>query len=294
MDHEGCLALYILKGTIGKSRSRNGRAFHKAKEWRKWAEKFVSNTKKRIARLVRVFGKDSLEEIFGSQVTLAMMRPLRFHRLRLAKLKNPSGRDRRSDNSSGLKYRIRVPRNAREAIQFDKDNGNTLWCGAILKELEALISMNFFKKFPSSLRKARGKGFQFAPLRMIFDVKVGIRIKARLVIGGHVVNSTGHEVYASTIKSVSSRFLMTIADANDLDVMVGGIRNTYLHADTEEKVYTRAGAKFEAVGLIPEENLLEVKKALYGLPTSDNRWHAHLSQTLRETGFKLSRFDPDV
>ena len=104
MDHAGCLVLYILKGTIGKSRARNGRTFRKAREWRKWVEKFVSNTKKCIARIVSVLGKDSLEEIFGSQVTLSMMRPLRFHRIRLARLKKPSGRDRRSDNSSGLKY----------------------------------------------------------------------------------------------------------------------------------------------------------------------------------------------
>ena len=109
-------------------------------------------------RLVRVFGKDSLEEIFGYQVTLAMMRPLKFHRLRLARLKKPSGRDWRSDNSSGLKYGIRVPRNAKEAIQFDWENGNTLWRDAILKELEALMSMHVFEKFPSSLRKAKGEG----------------------------------------------------------------------------------------------------------------------------------------
>ena len=129
---------------------------------------------------------------------------------------------------------------------------------------------------------------------MIFDVKVDLRRKARLVIGGHVVDSTVHEVYVSTMKSVSARFLMTIAAANDLDVMVGDIGNAYLHADTEEKFYTRAGAEFEAVGLVPEGTLLEVKKALYGLPTSGNRWHAHMSQTLREMGFKPTRFDPDV
>ena len=71
--------------------------------------------------------------------------------------------------------------------------------------------------------KARAKGFQFAPLRMIFDVKVYLRRKARLVIGGHVVDSTGHEVYASTIKSVSDRVLMTISASNNLEVMTGDI-----------------------------------------------------------------------
>ena len=111
--------------------------------------------------------------------------------------------------------------------------------------------MNVFKKFPTYLRKSRGGGFQFAPLRMIFDVKVDLRRKYRLFIGGHVVDSTGHEVYASTMKSVSAIVLMTIAAANDLEVMVGDTGNAYLHADTEDKFYTCAGAKLEAVGLMP-------------------------------------------
>jgi len=294
LDHAGCLALYIMESPIGRSRAKNVRTFLRAKEWREWADRHISNSKKRIARLVRIYGNDSLDEITGSQVTIAMMRPLRFHRLRLARLKKPSGRDRRPDNSSGLKYGIRVPRNAKEALEFDEENGNTLWRDAILKELKALMEMEVFEKFPCSVRQARGKGFQFAPLRMIFDVKVDLRRKARLVIGGHVVDSSGHEVYASTMKSVSARVLMTIATANNLDVMVGDIGNAYLHATTEEKVYTRAGAEFAAVGLLAEGTLLEVKKALYGLPTSGNRWHAHLSQTLRDMSFKPTRFDPDV
>ena len=44
------------------------------------------------------------------------------------------------------------------------------------------MSMEVFKKSPSSLRKARAKGFQFAPLGMIFDVKVDLRRNSRLVI----------------------------------------------------------------------------------------------------------------
>ena len=45
---------------------------------------------------------------------------------------------------------------------------------------------------------------------------------------------------------------------------------------------------------MPEGILLKLVKALYGLPTIGNRWHAHLSQTLREMGFKPNRFDSDV
>ena len=43
--------------------------------------------------------------------------------------------------------------------------------------------MSVFKKLPLSLRKARAKVYQFAPLHMIFDVKVDLRRKSRLVLG---------------------------------------------------------------------------------------------------------------
>ena len=87
---------------------------------------------------------------------------------------------------------------------------------------------------------------------------------------------------------------MKITAANNLDVMTGDIGNAYLNTNTKEKMYTCAGPEFEVVGIMYEKNLLEVVKALYGLPTSGNRWHTHLSHTWREMGFKPTRFDPDV
>ena len=59
------------------------------------------------------------------------------------------------------------------------------------------MSMQVFRKLLLSLSKERAKGFQFVPLRMIFGVKVDLRRKAGLVIGGHAVDSSGHEVYTS-------------------------------------------------------------------------------------------------
>ena len=128
------------------------------------------------------------------------------------------------------------------------------------------MSMKVFKELPSSLRKARVNGFQFAPLRIIFDVKVDLIRKSILVIGGRVVDSSRHNLYASTMKSVSARILMTIAAANSLDVMPGDIDNAYLNFKKEEKMYTHASPDFEVVGIMAEGYLLEVIKALYGLP----------------------------
>ena len=55
-----------------------------------------------------------------------------------------------------MKYGIRVPRNAKETAQFDKENGNSLWANAILKEVEALMSMIVFRKLLSSTGYERG------------------------------------------------------------------------------------------------------------------------------------------
>ena len=106
---------------------------------------------------------------------------------------------------------------------------------------------------------------------MFFDVRVDLRRKARLVIGGHVINSSRHDVYVSTMKYFSDRILMTIAVANNLDLMTGDIVNAYLNANTEEKIYSCAGAEFKVLGIISEGNLLKFIKAVYGLPTS-RKW----------------------
>ena len=46
-------------------------------------------------------------------------------------------------------------------------------------------------------------GWQYAPMRMIFDVKQqDFRYKDRLVVGGHVVDSNEYTTYSSTIKCV--------------------------------------------------------------------------------------------
>ena len=42
-----------------------------------------------------------------------------------------------------------------------------------------------------------------------------------------------------------------------------------------------------------EGTFLEVIKAIYGLLTSGNSWHAQVSHTLRFMGFNTTRLDPD-
>ena len=205
-------------------------------------------------------------------------------------------RKRKATKQMEVQYGVTVPNNVDQAYELDRINGNTLWEEAIKKELDAINSYETFDYEPElSAKELKKKGYQFAPLRMIFCVKQDLRRKARLVIGGHVVDATGHEVYASVMKQISSRMLMIMAQANGQDVEVGDIGNAYLYAKTDEKIFTFCDGAFKRAGYTTKERTLAVVDgALYGLPTSGNRWHAALADTLRSMQFKPSRGDPDV
>ena len=93
VDYADDLDLLILKTRIGLRKTRKNRNSQAAKEWRERAVRFINSNNKCTTRLVRVFGKYFLEEMFGSQVTISMLRPPRFHRIRLARLKKTGGKD---------------------------------------------------------------------------------------------------------------------------------------------------------------------------------------------------------
>jgi hypothetical protein len=210
--------------------------------------------------------------------------------------KKKLSRNRRpQDKHSEFLYGVRVPRSTEHALQLDKENGNSLWADAIRKELGTIWKMGTFKPIGRQTHGEIRRTHQFAPLRMIFTVKSDLRRKARLVIGGHVVNAQDHELYASTMKGISARLLMLIASANKLDVLCGDIQSAYLYASNNLKTYVRLGKEFNVLDdSIAEGTFATVEQALYGLPTSANRWHQHLAESLRRLGFEPTRYDQDV
>jgi len=62
-----------------------------------------------------------------------------------------------------------------------------------------------FAYLEGSYKKLKSKEFQFAHLHMIFDVKQDGRCKARLVIGGHVLDSDNMDTHSSVMKAISAR-----------------------------------------------------------------------------------------
>ena len=74
---------------------------------------------------------------------------------------------------------------------------------------------------------------------------------------------------------------MFAAIHNSLKVIAADIGNAYLHAKTNEKLYTILGDDYGELS----RKVLVFNKGLYGLRSSGARFHEHLSDILRKTGF---------
>jgi len=201
------------------------------------------------------------------------------------------------------KFGIQIPESVEEAYALDKKNGNTYWHDSIQREIDSIMEKKTLY-FPSSKAEqallleqiANNPKFQFAPMWIVFDVKpISLKAKARLVIGGHVVNSDDVETFSTMMSTEGSRVLMTIADLNGYDVAVGDINTAYLYAGTQEMIWTRSIEAFTRTGHASKTGMVgRVVKAQYGLPGSGHAWWLKLSETLRDLGFTRSRGDSDI
>ena len=187
------------------------------------------------------------------------------------------------------KYGIKIPKTVHEAIKFDKENGNTLWWDAIIKEMKNV--MPAFERWEGK-ESELPPGFQKIKCHFIFDIKMGenFRRKARLVANGNETETPAALTYSSVVSRDSVRIALLIASLNELEVLACDIQNAYLTADCREKIYIIAGPEFGSL----EGSIMIIRKALYGLKSSGAAFRAHLSETLYELNYLPTKADPDV
>jgi hypothetical protein len=189
--------------------------------------------------------------------------------------------------SNTHKYGIRMPKSVKEALQIDASMGTNYWRKAIDKEMK-----NVMVAFEYVEAEDLEEDSEHIGCHMIFDIKMDLTRKARLVAGGHTTTPPPKEnTYSSVVSRDSLRIIFTIAALNGLDILAADVQNAYLCAPTTEKIHTTAGLEFgsDNVGRI-----LKIVRALYGLRSSGKCWHDHLAQVLRDLGFESSKADPDV
>ena len=216
-------------------------------------------------------------------------RTLRLQMCKEIKIRRISKNRRALKKKNRIKFGIEIPNNVRHALLLDKKNNNNAWGEAILKEMNALTKAQVWDFKPPNHKLEQG--YQFAPLTLIFDVKQeDLRRKARLVAGGHVVDSSMYESYASVVQTRTIRILETIAMNENLKFVTGDISNAFVQADTKEKIYSIAGPEFGD----KEGSIVLINKALYGLATSARQWSLALGDSIRDMGFRPTRADPDL
>ena len=106
-------------------------------------------------------------------------------------------------------------------------------------------SLNKLKCFESKQKEyLTGDEYQKTTLMMIMNVKQDLRHKCRIVAGGHLVDALHHNIYSTTVKSISVKILQVISHKANLNIMCGDIGNAYVNTFTNKKVYAIAGDEF--------------------------------------------------
>lgn len=186
------------------------------------------------------------------------------------------------------KFGIEIPTTVKRAYEIDDENGNTLWRDAIEAEMKEVRIAFRVVNGPDDI----AKNSQFMACHMIFTVKMeaNFRRKARLVAGGHMVDSLNVPTYASVVSRETVRIALTMAALNDLEVKASDIKNAFLCAPVEEVIHTQLGPEFG-----PDEGKLAViVRALYGLKSAGSSFNRHLADCMWNMGYKACKADPDL
>ena len=129
------------------------------------------------------------------------------------------------------KYGIELPKSVAAALAVDRKTGTDFWMKAIEKEMK-----NVMPAFEFRDGNIVPIGYNWIDCHMIFDVKMDLTRKARLVAGGHQTDVPSESTYSSVVSRDSVRIAFTLAALNDLDVLAADVQNAYLNAPTKERV----------------------------------------------------------
>jgi hypothetical protein len=127
-----------------------------------------------------------------------------------------------------------VPRNHAQAMELDKQNGNSKWQDAEATKKSQLMEYNTF--IGKGIGGVTPNGYKKIRCHMIYDVKHDGRQKARLVTGGHLTNHNTESVYSGVVSLHGIRLIVFLAELNALEVWGADVGNAYLEALTKEKV----------------------------------------------------------
>ena len=185
-------------------------------------------------------------------------------------------------------YGYQIPRNHEQAMELDRQNGNTFWRDAEVWELNAIDEYDAFINKGRDYRP--GPEYKKIRVHFVYACKHDGRHRARLVAGGHLTDTPIDSVYSSVVSLRGIRMLCFIGELNGLKVWATDIGSAYLESYTKEKIYIVGGPEFGD----REGCVLIISRALYGLKSSGLRWQERLADVLRDMGFFPSKAERDI
>ena len=108
-----------------------------------------------------------------------------------------------------------------EALRIDERTGTDFWGKALGLEMT-----NVMPAFEFLDDDVVPKFYKHIDCHMIFDVKMDLTRKARLVAGGHQTDPPKESTYSSVVSRDSIRIAFTLEALNDLDVLSADVQGT--------------------------------------------------------------------
>ena len=182
---------------------------------------------------------------------------------------------------------------------------------AIAAEFQQLNSRKVWRAIHSSKSASHSKHKKILPCSMFLKEKFNAhgvfeKLKARLVAGGHRTETSlysSSETSSPTVAFETLMLVLSIAAFEERDAEAIDFPGAYLYAILKEKQLMKIGPELAdiAIHVNPELEkyqqqdrsiLVEIDKALYGLPESAKLWFDHLSKFLISIGYVQSTSDP--
>ena len=123
----------------------------------------------------------------------------------------------------------------------------------------------------------------------MFDLYLGMTKEAQYMAGGHVTNVPTHMTYTSVISCDTVRIGFLVAAFNGLDILAVDIKNSFLEAPTQEKIFFYDGNEWK----YDKDRVVVVICALCVLKYSALQFRKNLAENLvNKLGFKYSLVNP--
>ena len=155
-------------------------------------------------------------------------------------------------SSAVYQFGFLIPKDYKQALQLDEQNGNSKWYDATELEMDPINEYQVFQdhgkaQYDPKSRKVSNapNGYQKIRVHLIFAVKHDGRQKARLVAGGLLTPDPIKSIYSGNVSIRSLSQVIFLATLNNLEVWEADIGNAYLEAKTKEKLYIVAGPEFK-------------------------------------------------